>query len=128
MQFFQWALQEGCNPINDTRHAKNLLRKMVRQRIGKIARKRRLPTDENGEPVQGGASVDQVVASIDELEFLLRNAVAPEPEIVRLAMEGHSTPQIARTLKCSRQHVRIVLRRFGERVAERMKRDMPERD
>ena len=43
---------------------------------------------------------------------------SPEPEMVRLAIEGHTPSQIAKQIGCSRWTVRWVLDRVGYAAAE----------
>ena len=56
---------------------------------------------------------------IDELESLLNGLRDPEPEIIRLCLEGHSTSDIAASVGCTRWTIRRVLNRIGNRLHKR---------
>lgn len=66
-------------------------------------------------------SHEEAVALLDELELLMDGLRNPEPEIIRLTLEGHSTDEIARHIGCSRWTVRRVLNRFGRRLEGRLR-------
>jgi RNA polymerase sigma factor (sigma-70 family) len=63
---------------------------------------------------------DDAVVLLDELESLLAGLKSPEPDIIRLCLEGYSSPEIADQLACSRWTVRRVLDRFGTRLRRRL--------
>jgi len=75
------------------------------------------------EAIARDPSPEEVVVLMDELESLLTGLPNPEPEIVRLRLEGRSSPEIAQEVGCSRWTVRRVLDRFGDRLQKRMERD-----
>ena len=56
----------------------------------------------------------------DELETLLAGLDQPEPEIIRLRLQGYSSLEIANQVGCSRWTVRRVLDRIGHRLHERL--------
>ena len=66
---------------------------------------------------------EEVVLLIDELEDLLTGLKEPEPEIVRLGIQGYSSEEIATEVKCSRWTVRRVLNRTGHQLRKRLKDD-----
>ena len=65
-------------------------------------------------------SADQLVAASDEVEFLTRGFSLRDHEILRLSVKGHTTPEIASTVGCSRWTVRRVLDTFGARLGQRL--------
>ncbi|NUQ65639.1 MAG: sigma-70 family RNA polymerase sigma factor [Pirellulales bacterium] len=69
-------------------------------------------------------SHEEVAAFLDELEFLTTGLVDPEPEIVRLCLEGYSAAEIATEVGCTRWTVRRVLARVGERLQRRMRENL----
>lgn len=71
--------------------------------------------------VANDASHEEAIALQDELEFLMVGLRDPEPEIIRLALKGYSTDEIARHAGCSRWTVRRVLNRFGQRLEGRLR-------
>jgi RNA polymerase sigma factor (sigma-70 family) len=72
------------------------------------------------EAVARGPTPEEAVLFMDELEALLRDLPEPEPEIVRLCLEGHSSSEIAQRTSCSRWTVRRALDRFGRRAQKRL--------
>ena len=60
------------------------------------------------EPTPGEAA-----ALVDEMQCLVSGLAPPEPEMVRLAIEGHTPSEIAKQVGCSRWTVRRVLDRVG---------------
>lgn len=66
-------------------------------------------------------SHEEAVALLDELALLMDGLRDPEPEIIRLTLEGHSTDEVARHIGCSRWTVRRVLNRFGQRLEGRLR-------
>lgn len=56
----------------------------------------------------------------EELEFLLARLKDPEPEIVRLSIEGYSTSDIVDRVERSRWYVRQTLRRVGDQLLKRL--------
>jgi DNA-directed RNA polymerase specialized sigma24 family protein len=121
-QFFHWTRTKPANPINDTRHAGNLLKRIIQRGILRRAAKPVPGTTDAAAFVDRRITPEQHAASLDEIDFLLREFSSLVPEIVHLRMEGRSSAEIADKTKCSRQHVRIVLNRFAERVQNRMRR------
>jgi len=66
---------------------------------------------------------DEVAALVDEMECLISGLEWPEPEMVRLAVEGHTASEICKHLDCSRWTVRRVLDGVGVRLRRRLKED-----
>ncbi|NLY01112.1 MAG: sigma-70 family RNA polymerase sigma factor [Rhodopirellula sp.] len=69
-------------------------------------------------------SQEEVAAFLDELELLTTGLRDPEPEIVRLCLEGYSASEIASEVGCTRWTVRRVLTRLGDRLQRRMKQNL----
>ncbi len=65
-------------------------------------------------------SADQLVAASDEVEYLTRGFSRRDHQILRLSVKGHTTPEIAATVGCSRWTVRRVLDTFGTRLGQRL--------
>ena len=63
---------------------------------------------------------DEVATLVDEMECLLSGLEAPEPEMVRLAIEGRTASEIAKQVGCSRWTVRRVLDRVGAGLRKRL--------
>ena len=68
-------------------------------------------------------TVEEAAMLVEELESLLVGLESPEPEIVRMGLQGYSSTEIARQLGCSRWTVRRVLDRIGERLEQRLERE-----
>jgi DNA-binding NarL/FixJ family response regulator len=68
---------------------------------------------------------DQWVAATDEIQFLPRGFSRRDLKIVRLCAEGHTSPEVARLLRCSRWTVRRVLDGFGTRLQRRLAHHRP---
>ena len=66
-------------------------------------------------------SPEEAALFVEELEALLHGMREPEPEIIRMCLDGHTSPEIAAAIGCSRWTVRRVLSRIGERLRERNK-------
>ena len=66
-------------------------------------------------------TADDAVALIDEVQAVLSTANPREADIFRYCLEGHSTPEIAQLVGCSRWSVRRVLDRLGEELQQRLK-------
>ena len=66
-------------------------------------------------------TADDAVALIDEVQAVLGTANPREADIFRYCLEGHSTPEIAQLVGCSRWSVRRVLDRLGEELQQRLK-------
>lgn len=73
--------------------------------------------------VAQGPSPEDAVALVDELERVVAGLAPPELEVVRLCFEGHSAPEIASRVGCSRWTVRRVLDRVGVRLRKRLECD-----
>lgn len=73
------------------------------------------------EAVAREPSPEEAAALADEIETLLRRLEPPEIEILQLALQGHSTPEIAERLGRSRWTIRRVLDRIGHQLEDRGK-------
>jgi RNA polymerase sigma factor (sigma-70 family) len=103
------------------------LRKVQRQRERHHAGKRNVgaEVEPDGdqplpEAVAHEPTAEEVVSLLDEMRFLLAGLQPPEPQIVQLCFDGHSTPEIAQRVGCSRWTVRRVLDRVGHRLQRRL--------
>jgi len=78
--------------------------------------------DEHLEPaaVAHDPDPEEAAALADELENLFAGLKPPEQEILRLAFQGYTTPQVAQQVGRSRWTVRRVLDRIGWRLQERL--------
>ncbi len=63
----------------------------------------------------------EAAALADELEAVVAGLDSPEPEILRLCLQGYSTPEIAAQIRCSRWTVRRVLDRIGRTLEKRLR-------
>jgi len=112
--FFRRAAR-GEYPIDHSGTLWNLLvgitlRKVLRQQERHRAAKRDVGAEvepdgdkPHPEAVAHEPTAAEVVSLLDEMEFLLAGLEPPEPQIVQLCFEGHSTPEIAQRVGCSRR-------------------------
>ena len=116
-------------------HADALWRLLVRITLNKIrkqgahhgAAKRDVATEVHGDdsrcnPMSAACAPDDQdgYLLLDELQTLMSGLPPPEPEILRLKLEGYSTSEIAGQLRCSRWTVRRVLNRIGRQLEGRL--------
>jgi RNA polymerase sigma-70 factor (ECF subfamily) len=73
----------------------------------------------NPELIGREPSVEEAAALDEELEWLLARLKPPEPDIVRLRLQGDTVSQIAHTLDLTRQTVRRKLDRIGSLLRQR---------
>jgi DNA-directed RNA polymerase specialized sigma24 family protein len=71
----------------------------------------------------GVTAQDSAAALVAELDELLASLQGREVEIVRLCLQGHSTPEIGVRVGCSRWTVRRVLDLAGTRLVKRLAAD-----
>jgi RNA polymerase sigma-70 factor (ECF subfamily) len=60
---------------------------------------------------------------VDEIETVLRDFEPWDREVLRLCLEGHSTPEIAGLLECSRWSVRRALNAMGFALEQRLRNE-----
>lgn len=118
--FLDWVKSKPANPINDTQHAANVLRQIVRRHLHdkemRSGREAGLDTDvASCEP-----ALDDEVAAWDELEFMLQQCEDQEVKIIWLCLNGRSSQEIARQLGTSRHTVRRVRNWFGAWLLRRL--------
>jgi RNA polymerase sigma-70 factor, ECF subfamily len=65
-------------------------------------------------------SSEELAALRDEIESLTRGFLPRDMEILKLHFEGHTSPEIAARVQCSRWTVRRVLVGFGDRLRQRL--------
>lgn len=63
---------------------------------------------------------EDAAALLDEVETALQGVSAQEANVIRLAMDGYSSSEIASELGCSRWTVRRILNRLGTRISRRL--------
>ena len=63
---------------------------------------------------------EDAAALLDEVETVLQGVSEQEASVIRLAMEGYSSSEIASDLGCSRWTVRRILNRLGTRISRRL--------
>jgi RNA polymerase sigma factor (sigma-70 family) len=103
----------------------NKLRHMVERETGKkrdpdreVGLDGQLP---NPELIAREPTPEEAAALDDELETLLAKLKPPEPEIVRLRLQGYSTSDIADKLGLARQTIRRKIDRIGTILAQRLR-------
>jgi len=106
------------------------MNKVRRQREHHGAAKRDLAAEvyfEDGaagpEAVARDPSPEEAALWLDEFEALFDGLEDPEPEMLRLRLEGYSSAEIAARVGCSRWTVRRVLDRVGRILNERLKQE-----
>jgi RNA polymerase sigma factor (sigma-70 family) len=63
---------------------------------------------------------EDAAALLDEVETALQGVSTQEANVIRLAMDGYSSSEIASELGCSRWTVRRILNRLGTRISRRL--------
>ncbi len=122
--------EEGLYPIDDSGAIWSLLVTMTLNKVRKYAeREQAAKRDINKEAYPDADSAvqdwltreptaDEAALMVDGFEALLAGLAAPEPEIIRLCLEGYSTSEIAAQVGRTRWTVRRALNRFGDRIRQ----------
>ncbi|NQU22149.1 MAG: sigma-70 family RNA polymerase sigma factor [Candidatus Nealsonbacteria bacterium] len=100
-----------------------IYRQAERHGAGKRDVKAEVECDSNSprpEAVAHEPTAEEAALLDDELEFLLAKLKDPEPEIVRLSIQGYSTSDIVERVGHSRWYVRHALNRVGGRLQKRL--------
>jgi RNA polymerase sigma-70 factor (ECF subfamily) len=119
--FFRRA-DNGEFQIDHSNSLWNLLVTITLHKIRKKGRKRELNIAEGvpAEDLAHDPDPQEANVLLDELEFVLAGRKSPEPEIVRLCLQGYSSTEIAQQLGTSRWTVRRVLDRVGKVLERRL--------
>jgi RNA polymerase sigma-70 factor (ECF subfamily) len=100
-----------------------IYRQAERHGAGKRDVKAEIECDGNSphpEAVAHEPTAEEAALLDDELEFLLAKLKDPEPEIVRLSIQGYSTSEIVEQVGHSRWYVRHALNRVGAQLQKRL--------
>jgi DNA-directed RNA polymerase specialized sigma24 family protein len=120
--FLGWVKDKPTNPIQDTRHATNVLRVMSGRWVSKIFKRIKVSRSGAEGPVRSGTMVadEEAAALLDEVSFMLQQWDDRDAQIVWLSFDGYSSVEIAEKLDLCRHRVRRVLNRFGDWLKHRL--------
>jgi len=124
--FFQWVRKPGTS-INDTAHAGNMLKGMVKRRVINAAKRPdRPPPLDFDIPDPAPGQWDKYQERLDEIERFLAAWDEHKQAAVRLRLEGHTIAQIANRVDTTPGRVKHILKRFRDEFGRRRQKTGPE--
>lgn len=137
-QSFFRRTEQGEYEIDDSGALWNLLARITLNKVRKkgefhTAEKRDIAAEAGPDAadcyldvITGEPSQEHAAILADELDAAVGGLPERDLEIVHLCLDGYSTPEISQKLNCSRHTARRVLNHVGERLRDRIERDMKE--
>ena len=124
-RFFSWVETTPSNPIEDTRHAHNLLARIVR-RLGKNVSTAKPPPTPVGDPESmaqpASLSFEELTDSLELIEKVKEQSDDRTCRIVCLFQDGYRIDEIAEREGVTRQTVHNRLQRFGNQLRKKIEK------